>query len=143
MRDPELARRVADATGKAPSQALAAHRAAHSLCSVGRAVPRAAAIVHHGVIGTCARALKAGIPQLVMPMAYDQHDNAYRLGRLGVAKTIERSHFTAQNVASELRQLHESQTVLERCRYYARKFEGGTALESTCDYIEALTVEAD
>jgi rhamnosyltransferase subunit B len=105
---------------------------------LGELLPRAAAIVHHGGIGTSARALKAGIPQLVMPMAYDQHDNAHRLGHLGVAKSIERKHFTAQNVASELRQLLESQTVLERCRHYARKFEGGTALESTCDYIEAL-----
>lgn len=39
-------------------------------------LPHARAIVHHGGIGTSARALAAGIPQLVAPLAYDQFDNA-------------------------------------------------------------------
>jgi len=35
-----------------------------------RLFPRAAAVVHHGGIGTSALGLAAGVPQLVMPMAY-------------------------------------------------------------------------
>ncbi len=42
------------------------------------ALPRAAAIVHHGGIGTTAQAIAAGIPQVVRPMAHDQPDNAAR-----------------------------------------------------------------
>ncbi len=38
--------------------------------------PRAAAVVHHGGIGTTAKALAAGAPQLIMHMAHDQPDNA-------------------------------------------------------------------
>ena len=41
-------------------------------------LPRCAAIVHHGGIGTCAQALAAGIPQLVSPFGFDQPDNAVR-----------------------------------------------------------------
>ena len=33
--------------------------------------PRAAAIVHHGGIGTMSQGLAAGIPQLIMPMNFD------------------------------------------------------------------------
>jgi rhamnosyltransferase subunit B len=51
----------------------------------GRLLPRLAAMVHHGGIGTSAQALAAGIPQLVVPFAHDQFDNAARLHRLGVA----------------------------------------------------------
>ena len=105
---------------------------------LGELLPRAAAIVHHGGIGTSARGLKAGIPQLIMPMAYDQHDNTHRLVRLGVAKSIGTSEFTPDNVAARLRELLESQAVSDRCRHYANKFDHSTALESTCDYIEAL-----
>ena len=45
--------------------------------------PRAAAIVHHGGIGTTTQALRAGRPMLVMPYAYDQPDNAERVCSAG------------------------------------------------------------
>lgn len=48
-------------------------------------LPRAAAIVHHGGIGTLAQALAAGIPQVILPQAHDQFDNAWRARRLGVS----------------------------------------------------------
>lgn len=51
-------------------------------------LPRARALVHHGGVGSSAQALQAGIPQLVVPSAFDQHDNAMRLERLGVARSV-------------------------------------------------------
>jgi rhamnosyltransferase subunit B len=50
--------------------------------------PMAAAFVHHGGIGTSATVLAAGKPQLIVPFAFDQPDNAARLRRLGVALTV-------------------------------------------------------
>ena len=38
--------------------------------------------MHHGGIGTTSKAFAAGIPQLVIPLAHDQHDNAARVERL-------------------------------------------------------------
>jgi rhamnosyltransferase subunit B len=105
---------------------------------LGELLPHTAAIVHHGGIGTAARALKAGIPQLIMPFAYDQPQNAHRLVQLGVAKSVDRKNFTAEKLAADLRALFRSQPILERCRHYAKKFESTAALENTCDYIEAL-----
>jgi UDP:flavonoid glycosyltransferase YjiC (YdhE family) len=46
-------------------------------------LPRAAAIVHHGGVGTTSQALRAGVPQVVLPMAFDQFDNGERVQRLG------------------------------------------------------------
>ncbi len=46
-------------------------------------VPRLAALVHHGGIGTTAQAMRAGVPQLITPFAHDQFDNAARVERLG------------------------------------------------------------
>lgn len=48
----------------------------------------AAAFVHHGGIGTSATVLAAGKPQLIVPFAFDQPDNAARLRRLGVSLTV-------------------------------------------------------
>lgn len=53
-----------------------------------RLLPRCAAIVHHGGIGTVACALAAGIPQLIAPFAYDQFDNAARIDRMGAGRRV-------------------------------------------------------
>jgi rhamnosyltransferase subunit B len=44
-----------------------------------RLLPQAAAIVHHGGIGTCAESLRSGCGQVLLPSAYDQFDNAARI----------------------------------------------------------------
>ncbi len=64
--------------------------------------PRSAAIVHHGGIGTSAQGLAAGVPQLIMPFAHDQPDNADRLRRLGVGSSIKPRRYKAKTVAREL-----------------------------------------
>ena len=101
-------------------------------------LPRAAAIVHHGGVGTLAQALAAGIPQLVMPMAYDQPDNAARLKSLGVADWLKRRAFRAPAVAQKLRYLLESKEVAARCRTLAQRVDKPRGLRQACDLIEEL-----
>jgi UDP:flavonoid glycosyltransferase YjiC (YdhE family) len=47
--------------------------------------PRVAAIVHHGGSGTTASALRAGVPQVVLPLILDQFHHAHRLHLAGIA----------------------------------------------------------
>lgn len=103
---------------------------------LGRLLHKSAAIVHHGGIGTAARALSAGIPQLMMPTIFDQCDNAYRFSGIGVAASIGCTRFKAKNVARILRQLLDSDSTLEKCRYYAAKLEQTDDLTKTCELIE-------
>src|SRR5215470_11430524 len=67
--------------------------------------PRAAAIVHPGVAGTLAQALRAGRPMLVVPHAHDQPDHAARVTRLGVARTVRQQSYRGARVARELEQM--------------------------------------
>jgi UDP:flavonoid glycosyltransferase YjiC (YdhE family) len=103
--------------------------------------PRAAAAVHHGGIGTTAQALAAGVPQLIMPMAHDQPDNAARVERLGVGRAISVRRFRGPAVAKALAGLIGSAEVREQCRSVAAKFEGADALDGACRAIEALVPE--
>jgi len=64
--------------------------------------PRAAAIVHLGGIGTLAQALAAGRPQLIVPVAFDQPDNARRTAALGVARSLPFCRATAGALSREL-----------------------------------------
>jgi UDP:flavonoid glycosyltransferase YjiC (YdhE family) len=67
--------------------------------------PHAAAIVHQGGIGTTAEALRAGKPMLVVPFAHDQPDNARRVVRAGVGRTVARAAYAARRVTGELEKL--------------------------------------
>lgn len=46
--------------------------------------PRVAAAIHHGGAGTTAAALRAGVPQVITPVAVDQHFWGQRVTALGV-----------------------------------------------------------
>ena len=103
-----------------------------------RVLPRCAALVHHGGVGSTAQALAAGIPQLVMPMAHDQYDNGARVARLGVGASIARRGYRAKRVAAKLGALIEDNTVASACRQVAARFVGVDALAETCELIEQL-----
>lgn len=105
---------------------------------LAQVLPRAAALVHHGGIGSAAQALSAGIPQLVRPMAFDQPDNAARLRDLGVAQMLSPSRFRTAAVARTLDALLRSPDVANQCQLLATRLrETGSGLESACDAIEA------
>jgi len=101
-------------------------------------LPRAAAFVHHGGIGTVAQALAAGVRQLVVPLAFDQPDNAMRVCRLGVGEVLLPKNYRIKTVFDRLHRLLESPAVAENCRRRAADLATNTTLERTCDLIEQL-----
>jgi len=65
-------------------------------------MPHCAAVVHHGGIGTLARALAAGTPQVVLAHGVDRPDNAQRLARRGVAAWLPAEEWQADRVVELL-----------------------------------------
>jgi UDP:flavonoid glycosyltransferase YjiC (YdhE family) len=102
----------------------------------GRLFPRARAVVHHGGIGTMSQAFAAGVPQLVMPMAHDQHDNAARAERLGVARSLRPRRFTGPRVARTLAPLLGSAEVRARCHAIAARLRRDDPLPEACRIVE-------
>ncbi|MEO5868055.1 MAG: glycosyltransferase [Sphingomonas sp.] len=66
---------------------------------------RAAAIIHHGGIGTTGQALRAGKPQLVVPHMGDQADHAHRVKMMGVGRRLLARRFTAKRAAKRIASL--------------------------------------
>lgn len=114
-----------------PSSVLAVEYVPFSLL-----LPRCAALVYHGGIGTCSQALAAGIPHLVMAMAHDQPDNANRLRRLGVGIGLTPRQFTGPRVAECLQQLLESAEVASRCAECSHRMRSDPRLEVLLAWIE-------
>ena len=101
-------------------------------------LPRAAALVHHGGIGSAAQALAAGVPHLVRPMTFDQPDNAERLRRLGVARVLPPRRFRGPAVARQIELLLGSRDVAARCRTLAARLRDLDGLAAACDVLEAV-----
>jgi UDP:flavonoid glycosyltransferase YjiC (YdhE family) len=99
--------------------------------------PLCAVVVHHGGIGTVARALAAGTPQLVLPMAWDQFDNAQRVHRLGAGVWLKPRHRTGPRIAEALAGLL-SPLARRRCAASAGRFRDEDALEVTAGQVEEL-----
>jgi rhamnosyltransferase subunit B len=103
-----------------------------------RILPRCAALVYHGGIGTLAQAVKAGVPHLVVPNAHDQPDNGQRIERLGLGLSINPRRFCGHNAARAIGELLRSPRIRERCREFAPRVDGRASLERACALIEGL-----
>ena len=101
-------------------------------------LPHAAAVVHAGGIGTCAEALKAGLPSVVIPYAFDQPDNAARLRRLGVARILSRKSISSRNLANNLRQLLETPEPASAAARLASFIHPQIALDKALEKMESI-----
>ena len=101
-------------------------------------LPRAALVVHQGGVGTTAQCLRAGKPMLMMPYSHDQPDNARRMRRLGVARTIQKSNYTAERVAQTLRGMLADAELAARSASVAEQMRSEDGVKTACDALEAL-----
>ena len=97
--------------------------------------PHCAAVVHHGGMGTTARALAAGVPQLILPFAFDQLDNAARVKRLGVGNWLNGKQRTGTPIAAALGQLMTPETRTQ-CGAVAARFGKTDSLEIAAAWVE-------
>jgi UDP:flavonoid glycosyltransferase YjiC (YdhE family) len=94
--------------------------------SFGALLPKVGAFVHHGGIGSTSQALRAGVPQLIRPVAYDQFDNSAHATRLGVARELLVKQYTVQATAQALTEMLNDHTLRQRCKQVAARFADGT-----------------
>ena len=100
-----LGRRAILLTGPVTPTGLPDNVRAYSYLPYSRVFPQAAAVVHQAGISTLAQALRAGRPQLIVPVAFDQPDNAHRAQSLGIARTLPFKKVNADRLTTELDQL--------------------------------------
>jgi UDP:flavonoid glycosyltransferase YjiC (YdhE family) len=98
--------------------------------------PRAAAVVHSGGIGTLAQALAAGRPQLVVPVAFDQPDNARRAVALGAARAIPFRKASGRALAKALDALLAAPAYAARAREIAARIAREDGAGAAADALE-------
>ncbi len=105
-------------------------------------MPRAAANVHQGGIGTTGQALRAGKPMIVVPWSHDQPDNAERLRRLGIARTVSRSRYTSARVSQSLKALLQDSSLKQRAADIGDQIALENGLQNACNAIEGVLAKS-
>lgn len=106
-------------------------------------LPKCQAIIHHGGIGTTAQAIRAGIPQLIRPLAFDQPDNANRIHKLGLGTFIFPEHFNAETAAPILKAMIDYAPHNKNLAMYSADLKRSNAIEKACDLIEEKLLELE
>jgi len=99
--------------------------------------PRCAAVVHSGGIGTTAQALRAGVPQMIVPFAHDQFDNAARIMRMGVGEGLDGRNPTGRELAATLSRLLDNDSVKRQAFQVGTLIRAENGIADGCDAIEA------
>lgn len=100
----------------------------------GKLLPHCSAIVHHGGIGTTSQALRAGLPQVIRPMAFDQFDNADRVEQLGCGVCLQKD----RDLASTLAFVLNDQSVSQSARSIGDRLDKTSGVEQAAAEIEAV-----
>jgi rhamnosyltransferase subunit B len=100
--------------------------------------PRCKAIVHHGGIGTTAKCIAAGVPQLIIPRSHDQPDNAHRVVKLNLGKALSYHQTNTRQLTATLRQLLGSEAISARCREFKQRMLKTDTLSDVCDWAEQI-----
>jgi UDP:flavonoid glycosyltransferase YjiC (YdhE family) len=107
-----------------------------------RLAPRAAALVHHGGIGTLAEGLRSAVPQIAVPLFFDQFDNAQRLKELGVGRSLPAQRCDAAALTASLKQLLGDGALHRRCRQIQSYFSGADPAVEIAGLVEQVARDA-
>ncbi|OZM72634.1 glucosyl transferase [Amycolatopsis antarctica] len=99
--------------------------------------PRAAAVIHHGGFGTGAAVLRAGVPQVVVPIFVDHPFWAARMAGLGVApEGIPGAKLTARRLNRAVTRALEDPRMREKAADIGRYVRSDRGVERACEVLE-------
>lgn len=98
-------------------------------------LPKLSLFVHHGGIGSISQTLKAGIPQIIRPVAFDQFDNSIRTVNLGIATEILVKDYNVKNVSNTIDEIINDNSYKNNAELISNFFEDNNSISKVCDLI--------
>jgi rhamnosyltransferase subunit B len=134
---------VGDDPENLPPRPLPEGIAAFDHAPFSKLFPRARAVVHQGGIGTIGQALLSGRPQLVVPFAHDQPDNALRVEGRGVARVLYPRRYAARRAAERLGALLGRAKYARRAGEVAAQVRSEDGVGRACDTLEKVLADPE
>ena len=103
----------------------------------GLLMPRVRAVAHQCGIGTLSHALRAGVPSLACPFAFDQPNNARRLEALGVAEMILPHQHDSVHMTAALEKLLAGEATA-RAEQIGKMIREEDGVKQACEILEEI-----
>jgi UDP:flavonoid glycosyltransferase YjiC (YdhE family) len=99
-------------------------------------IPMTDLVITHGGNNTTTESLHFGKPMIVLPLFWDQHDNAQRMDELGLGVRLDSYEFSDGEMRAALDRLLGDQALRERLDRGARQIQSRSGLDRAADLIE-------
>jgi len=96
-----------------------------------RLFPRLRGVVHHGGAGTTAATARAGVPQVVVPHAFDQFLMAHHIQRAGLGTSFPRNRLSVDRLARALVRLDQDTEMRANAAKVGERIRARDALDAT------------
>jgi len=101
-------------------------------------LPQVDAVVTHGGNNTITECLWFGKPMVVLPLFWDQYDNAQRMDETGFGVRLDTYHHTPDELTGALARVLDDRELHARLEAIARRLRGRPGTERAADLIERL-----
>ncbi|HSI87288.1 MAG: glycosyltransferase [Candidatus Methylacidiphilales bacterium] len=98
-------------------------------------MPKCSVVAHQCGIGTLSHTLRAGIPSLACPFAFDQPNNAARLEALGIARRFIRGSWSIKKMRTLLLEL-EQPDIQNRAKALSHNLAAENGPAMACEILE-------
>ncbi len=152
--DVGLMKRIVDVLGKTPhcyvvskgpqarEYELAANMVGEELLPQTTILPLVDLVITHGGNNTTTEALHFGKPMIVVPLFWDQYDNAQRVDESGFGVRLDTYRFTDKQMYTALDRLLGDEALDHRLSAVAAQTQARDGVTVAADRIEALAIDS-
>ncbi len=152
--DVGLMKRIVDVLGKTPhcyvvskgpqarEYELAANMVGEELLPQTTILPLVDLVITHGGNNTTTEALHFGKPMIVLPLFWDQYDNAQRVDESGFGVRLDTYRFTDKQMYTALDRLLGDEALDHRLSAVAAQTQARDGVTVAADRIEALAIDS-
>jgi MGT family glycosyltransferase len=151
--DVELMRRVIDSLAKTPHRYIVSKGLLHAEIELAdnmwgaeflpqtTIMPLVDLVITHGGNNTTTEAFHFGKPMIVLPLFWDQYDNAQRVDELGYGVRLDPYRFTDEQMHGAIEHLLGNDGLRERLASHGEAIRNSDGLRQAADAIERLARE--
>jgi MGT family glycosyltransferase len=148
--DVELMRRLVDVLGRTPHRCIVSKGPQHDSFELAEnmvgaeflpqpsILPLVDVVITHGGNNTVTESWSFGKPMIVLPLFWDQYDNAQRVHELGLGVRLSTYSFQDAELGDAIDRLAGDEALAERLRVMSERLRADPGTERAADLIERL-----
>jgi MGT family glycosyltransferase len=151
--DVDLMKRLVEVLGKTPHRYIVSKGPQHELYDLAdnmlgaeflpqtKIIPQVDLVITHGGNNTTTEALHFGKPMILLPLFWDQYDNAQRMDELGFGVRLATYAFTDAEMSNALSKLLGDSSLKSRLTDISKQIQSRDGLNVGADVIESVGLQ--